>query len=107
MMRYFNRTKGSVAVSFKSGASIAAPSKGWFEVPPEEDGSASILEHVAKGHIVRQMIFEEPLSAAPVPPVSVAIDLFEVIPAVPVETKFEISANLEEAPSGRERSKKR
>lgn len=64
MARYFNRTRGPVAVALKTGESTIVKPKGTLIVTPEQDGSASLHAKVRKGILVR--LEEKP---APAPPV--------------------------------------
>lgn len=66
-MRYFNRTRGPVAVMLKTGESTIVRPKGTLVVTPEQDGSASLHAKVRKKIFVR--LEDKPVAApVPVPP---------------------------------------
>ena len=52
-MRYYNVTRGSVAVTLSNGSSCVFAPKAWTDVPADADGSAGLNEYVSKGILVR------------------------------------------------------
>lgn len=53
MAGYFNKTRGPITVSLKTGESAMVPPKGTLDVTIEQDGSASLHAMVRRGLLVR------------------------------------------------------
>jgi len=103
MARYFNRTRGPVAVALKTGESTIVRPKGTLIVSSEQDGSASLHAKVRKGILVR--LEEKPAPAPPVvvPHEEVPPEVDEELDAtepeeVPEDDEFE-DDGIEEVPS--------
>jgi hypothetical protein len=56
MAKYYNTTRGPIACSLLSGASVAARPKSWFTIAPADEGSPGLLSMVRKGYLVRSKI---------------------------------------------------
>lgn len=65
MAKYFNRTRGPLAVALKTGESTIVPPKGTLIVTPAQDGSASLHAKVRKRLLVR--LEEKPVKVSPMP----------------------------------------
>lgn len=58
-MRFFNRTGGLLAITLRSGASIAVGPMTWFDIPKHEVSSESLHDHLIKGHVFKAVVQEE------------------------------------------------
>lgn len=84
MARYFNRTRGLVNVTLRTGAPAVVAPKDYLTVTPEEDRSASILSRVKKKLLVS--VEDEPTTdPAPEPEPVTSPIASEPEPVEPVE----------------------
>ena len=106
MARYFNRTRGPVAVALKTGESTIVRPKGTLIVTPEQDGSASLHAKVRKKILVRleekpaspvPLVVESPQAEAP-PGIEEELDVREPEEEAPEDDEFE-DDGIEDAPS--------
>jgi hypothetical protein len=56
MSRYYNATRGPLALALPSGKSLSIPPKKWVEIVPGDEGSASLVALVRKGFLVRSKV---------------------------------------------------
>lgn len=59
MAKYFNTSKGSLAVVLRSGASASLPGKAWTVIPAHEEGSEDVIRAVKRGFLVRSAVADE------------------------------------------------
>ncbi len=105
MVRYYNRTRGPLAVTLASGKSVAVAPKSWLEIAPEEDGSASLMTHLSKGHLVRaavQPVLDAPVAVV-VPEISMPLPPVVAVQPEKIEKTDEpvavVEAAVEEVPT--------
>lgn len=53
---YYNATRGTVAVTLRSGQCVSIRPKDWLYVPANEEGSGSIVGLVSRGILVRAKV---------------------------------------------------
>lgn len=73
MASYFNKTRGPITVSLRTGEPVVIGPKQTLHVTPEQDRSASLLSRVKKGLLVQIKSAQPstiPATAAPTKPVS-------------------------------------
>ncbi len=80
MARYYNTTRGSLALSLSSG-SFSLPAKSWTEIPTADEGSPNLAPLVRTGFLVRCTIDSVP-AVEPVP-VPVPVPVVEPPPPPP------------------------
>lgn len=68
MAKYYNTTRGPLAVSLSSGASLSIPPKKWVEIGAADEGSTNLVPLVRKGYLKRSALADLP--ATPVVEVS-------------------------------------
>lgn len=85
MAKYFNTTRGPIAISLSSGVSVSFPPKRWTEIALADEGSVNLVPLLRKGFLKR----------------STLADLSEVVPLVSnvVETAAPVSVVIDETPT--------
>jgi hypothetical protein len=75
MSRYYNTTRGPIAVSLSSGKAVSVPPKSWIEIDPGDEGSPNLVPIVRKGYLVRSALAATASAEAPTeaPPASVPV----------------------------------
>lgn len=56
MAKYYNTTRGPIAVSLSSGKQLSIPPKTWTDIDSADEGSAMLVPMVRKGFLVRSAI---------------------------------------------------
>ena len=59
MAKYFNTSKGTLAVVLRSGDSASLPGKQWTNIPSHEEGSEDLVNAMKKGFLVRSTVDDE------------------------------------------------
>jgi len=71
MGKYYNTTRGPLAVSLSSGKALTIPPKTWIDIDPGDEGSAALVSLKRKGFLKRSVLpdppAEEAAPAAPAP----------------------------------------
>jgi hypothetical protein len=68
MAKYYNKTRGPLAVSLSSGASAIIPPKTWVEIDAADAGSPDMISLVGRGYLVKSKVEELSAPAEPVAP---------------------------------------
>lgn len=103
MAKFYNTTRGPIAVSLSSGNQLSIPPKTWIEIDPADEGSAMLVPMVRKGFLVRSSVdavkpgptpepapAPAPVVAAPVlPPVLPVLDEKPLQDEKPIGKKHE------------------
>jgi hypothetical protein len=91
MSKYYNTTRGPIAVALSSGKSITVPPKTWIDIDPSDAGSPSLAPMIRKGFLKRSALPDpvpEEVSPAPVSaPVTAPASAATVATAPAVEEK--------------------
>jgi hypothetical protein len=66
MAKYYNTTRGPLAASLSSGASIAIPPKSWTAIDAGDEGSPGLAPLIRKGFLVRSKLTEQPVVSEPI-----------------------------------------
>ncbi len=66
MAKYYNKSKGPLAVVLKGGNSVAIPGKSWIRIPTDQESSADLHRYVKKGFLVRSSAEDPKPSKQPV-----------------------------------------
>lgn len=90
MAKYYNTTRGPIAVALSSGASLTVLPKSWTEISPSDEGSPNLAPMIRKGFLKRSALPDpvvEPLvvSALVPAPVSSVVTDIEEFPAARVD----------------------
>lgn len=70
MADYYNKQRAPMTLSLNNGKVIVMPTKAWSYIPPEDEGSSSVLQALRKGYIVRAAV---PLTVVEKPAEEVAL----------------------------------
>ena len=85
-MKFFNRMPSPLVVVMSSGTTLVAQAKAWFSIPDHEASSASIIDHVAKGHISAGQPEPTTYRGLPENTVPVVVEPILAVEVVPVPT---------------------
>jgi len=70
MGKYYNTTRGPLAVSLSSGKALTIPPKTWIDIEPGDEGSPALVSLKRKGFVKRSVLPDPPAveeAPAPVP----------------------------------------
>ncbi len=60
MAKYYNRSRGVLAVSIGKGRSFPCPPRQWVEIAAEDEGHEDVRDLVRKGYLFREEVPAEP-----------------------------------------------
>lgn len=83
MPRFYNATRGSLAITLTNGESFSVAPKTYVTIDPELGVSSSLIHHLRSGHLVPTL--DEPVSADPAPKAPEANDGVVTLGSAPVE----------------------
>lgn len=73
MGKYYNTTRGPLAVSLSSGKALTIPPKTWIDIDPGDEGSPALVSLKRKGFVKRSVLPDPPAEeAAPAAPAAAA-----------------------------------
>lgn len=71
MSKYYNATRGPIAVSLSSGKAVSVPPKSWIDIDPADEGSPNLAPLVRKKYLIRSALDSaaaaQAVEAVPVP----------------------------------------
>lgn len=67
MTRYYNTTRGPLALPLRSGATVSIPPKQWVDIDPSDESSAQVIQYKSKGFLVREKVILTPFTPPPAP----------------------------------------
>lgn len=91
MAKYYNTTRGPIAVALSSGASMTLMPKSWTDIAPSDEGSPNLAPMIRKGFLKRSALADlaepvvavvEPLTTVAAPAPSTVVTDMEDLPAV-------------------------
>ncbi len=56
MAKYYNTTRGPLAVTLSGGGSLSIPPKSWIEIAPSDEGSPNLAPLCRKGYLRRSAV---------------------------------------------------
>ena len=56
MSKYYNATRGPIAVSLSSGKAVSVPPKSWIDIDPADEGSPNLAPLVRKKYLIRSAL---------------------------------------------------
>lgn len=114
MAKYFNTSKGTLAVVLRSGDSASLPGKQWTNIPSHEEGSEDLINAVKKGFLVRSTVDDEvepavskEKAAAPASKAEVAETVSTVSAEVEAPVPEELATSKESVPEKTSESRRR
>lgn len=81
MAKYYNTTRGPLAVSLSSGKALTISPKTWVEIDPADEGSSALVALKRKGYMKRSVLEDEAPASEPVPaPPAIVVTAPVVVP---------------------------